>query len=84
MKFLGGLFDLNGDGKTDSFEMGLAFAAMQAAADEEQEQEEEEDDLLVQTGYEASELALMDPEERREILEESGLDPDDFDCDGEW
>ncbi|MCR4763144.1 MAG: hypothetical protein K5696_06410 [Lachnospiraceae bacterium] len=30
-------------------------------------------------GIDRSDLELMDPEERAEVLEDAGLDPDDFD-----
>ena len=46
------LFDFNGDGKVDGFEMA---------------------------GIDIDELADMDEDERREALEDAGLDPDDFD-----
>jgi hypothetical protein len=72
----GGPFDFNRDGKTD------AFAAMEATSEEETA--ELEDELLNQTGFETSELELMDPQERREILEDSGLDPEDFDFGDDW
>jgi hypothetical protein len=78
----GGPFDFNRDGKTDAFEMGLAFSAMEAASEEETA--ELEDERLNQTGFETSELELMDPQERREILEDSGLDPEDFDFGDDW
>lgn len=77
MDIFGGLFDLNHDGKTDPMEMGLAFGVLQTAMEEEEQDEENE--LLDLTGYDSIDLELMDEEERREILEDAGLDPDDYD-----
>ena len=41
------------------------------------EDEELEDDLLL-SGLDKDELDMMDEDERREALEDAGLDPDDY------
>ena len=41
-----------------------------------------EDDFEIDAmvaGLDVDELELMDPDERAEVLEEAGLDPDDYD-----
>lgn len=78
------LFDFNGDGKVDGFE---TYVGLQMMAGSRQEAialtgddtfytgsdslEEDEDEL-------ADELEYMDEDERREALEDAGLDPDDY------
>ena len=73
----GGLFDFNHDGKMDSFEHAVEFQFFNAVvlADEDNAS----DDLLSEAGLDRDELSWMDEEERREALEEAGLDPSDFD-----
>ncbi len=39
----------------------------------------DEDDVFAEAGLDYDELEFMDPDERREVLEDAGLDPDDFD-----
>ena len=72
----GSLFDFNGDGKLDALERGMEFMAFQqimggGSGDEM--------DALEAAGLSYEELLLMDEDERREVLEAAGLDPDDFD-----
>ena len=78
------VFDFNGDGKVDVFE---TYVGLQIMASSRQEAialtgddtfytgsdslEEDEDEL-------ADELEYMDEDERREALEDAGLDPDDY------
>lgn len=78
------VFDFNGDGKVDGFE---TYVGLQMMAGSRQEAialtgddtfytgsdslEEDEDEL-------ADELEYMDEDERREALEDAGLDPDDY------
>ena len=72
----GSLFDFNGDGKLDALERGMEFMAFQqimgGGSDDEM-------DALEAVGLSYEELLLMDEDERREVLEAAGLDPDDFD-----
>lgn len=86
------LFDFNGDGETDFMEWSIG---MQMTASSRQEAidltgddafysgsdtlEEEGDDELDLYGLDRDELEMMDEDERRETLEEAGLNPDDYD-----
>lgn len=69
----GSLFDFNGDGKMDVFERAAEFAFLDEITKEDQRNEFE------MSGLDADELEFMDADERREILEDAGLDPDDYD-----
>lgn len=69
----GGLFDFNHDGKMDVFERAAEFAFLDEITREESETEFE------LSGLDADELEFMGADERREALEEAGLDPDDYD-----
>ena len=76
----GGLFDVDGDGSLDAGEAALGLMMMdETLTDEGAEAEDSELELM--TGYSRDDLELMDSEERAEILEEAGFDPDDFDFD---
>lgn len=66
-------FDLNKDGKLD---MGESFLKYQAIMGNDEESLEEE---LESVGLDRFDLELMDEDERREALEDAGLNPDDFD-----
>ena len=46
---------------------------------EDEEAEEEFMDELEMNGIDSIEFEFMDEDERREVLEEAGLDPDDYD-----
>ena len=72
----GSLFDFNGDGKLDALERGLEFMAFQQIMGGGSG---DEIDALEAAGLSYEELLLMDEDERREVLEAAGLDPDDFD-----
>lgn len=85
----GGLFDLNGDGSLDAGETAFGLMMMDDAltsedADDPTEDsddlfaEEEDSELELMTGYSRDDLEFMDAEERAEILEEAGYEPDDF------
>ena len=43
------------------------------------EPDKEEHDELLQAGIDPEELEYMSADERREVLEDAGLDPDDYD-----
>ena len=70
------LFDFNGDGKLDAFERGMEFMAFQQIMGGGSG---DEIDALEAAGLSYEELLLMDEDERREVMEAAGLDPDDFD-----
>ena len=88
------LFDFIGDGKTDAFEAEIELQMMASSREEAirltgddtfytgSDTLEEEDDLedeLEMAGLDIDELADMDEDERREALEDVGLNPDDYD-----
>ena len=72
----GSLFDFNGDGKLDALERGMEFMAFQQIMGSGSG---DEIDALEAAGLSYEELLLMDEDERREVLEAAGFDPDDFD-----
>lgn len=75
-------FDYDGDGEMDPFERMEALDFYTSSNTDEEE--EEDDDLeysLALNGLDVDELENMDEEERREALEDAGLDPDDYDFD---
>ena len=66
----GKMFDLNRDGKLDPMEKAMDCMLFN-------EMTKEEDELEV-AGLDYDELSYMDEDERREALEDAGLDPDDY------
>ena len=68
----GGLFDFNGDGKLDSFEKAAEFGMFMQMIDSQK------NDELTAAGLNPEDLEDMGYFERREALEEAGLDPDDY------
>ena len=82
--------DFNRDGEVDATEEYLG-AEMLCSSREEHEalfgdagdfsddEADDCDDELEMAGLDRLELELMDEDERREALEDAGLDPDDFD-----
>ena len=77
----GGMFDFNRDGKLNSFERAAEMVfldELMAEADAEDEYDEKETELELH-GINPEDLEFMDEYERREVLEDAGLDPDDFD-----
>jgi hypothetical protein len=70
----GDMFDFNHDGALDSFERALEFSFLDEITREESSQTDFE-----LSGLDADELELMDADERREALEDAGLDPDEYD-----
>lgn len=76
----GGLFDVDGDGSLDADETAFGLMMMDDVLIDEGA-EEEDSELELATGYSRDDLELMDEEERAEILEEAGYEPDDFDFD---
>ena len=73
MGIFGNLFDLNGDGELDAFEQAAEFGAFMQMIDSVK------NDELTSAGLDPQELSEMGYSERREALEEAGLDPDDYD-----
>ena len=90
----GGMFDFNRDGEMSIFERAAEFAFVSKLIEEDEAEsremeeladaiEEKEDKLfdLEMEGLDISELECMDEFERREAIENAGLDPDDYDFD---
>lgn len=92
--FFDKLFDFNKDGKLSTFEKATQFAALSNIMSESDTNDNladcdcfECDDLtednqtseLEAAGLDAIDLEFMDEEERRETIEDAGLDPDDYD-----
>lgn len=85
------LFDFDHDGKMDGLEVAAEMDYMkrlQSDSDESKDSlwlEEEDDsftdemDELEEAGLDTMELEMMEEEERREAIEDAGLDPDDYD-----
>lgn len=72
----GGLFDFDGDGKMSAFERAAEFQFLHDVV-----MADEAEDELTAAGLDKDELSRMDEDERREALEDVGLDPFDFDDD---
>lgn len=79
----GDLFDFNHDGELDTFERAMEFETFGEMMKDDEEvdvdQDEELETELELAGLDAEELSWMDEDERREVLEDAGLDPDDYD-----
>ena len=76
--FFGDLFDWNHDGELDAMERTLDYMAFEELTSNTTSEEDDDDDLEL-SGLDYDELSMMDEDERREVLEDAGLDPDDFD-----
>ena len=77
--FFGKIFDFDGDGKLNSLERAMDFMAFNEMTKEEDDSYEEENDELEMAGLDYDELTFMDEDERREALEDAGLDLEDYD-----
>lgn len=79
--FFGGLFDFNHDGELDPMERAMDFMAFDEMMKDLDGSSEDEDlvDEIESAGLDYDELSFMDEDERREALEDAGLDPDDYD-----
>ena len=74
------MFDMNLDGKMDAFERAMELNFLQSLEDEAMG--DDNDDMeteLELAGIDPVDLEFMTEDERREVLEEAGLDADDFD-----
>ncbi len=67
------LFDFNRDGHLDAFERAARFLAFIETENDEKREE------LIAAGLDVQELKEMDPFARREVLEDAGFDPDEYD-----
>lgn len=76
------MFDFNRDGRLDSFERAAQFQFMEDMMKHEKADsfdDDDEEDVFAEARLDYDELELMDTDERREILEDTGLNPDEFD-----
>ena len=82
--------DFNRDGEVDAVEEYLGLEMLCSSREEHEalfgdagdfsdDETDDLDDELEMAGLDRLELELMDEDERREALEDAGLDPDDFD-----
>ena len=74
------MFDFNRDVRLNAFERDAQFQFI----DEKRGKsdlfgDDNETDVFAEAGLDYDDLEFMDPEERREVLEDAGLDPDEFD-----
>lgn len=76
---MNGLFDFNNDGKMDAFERAIEFSFLDKILGGKENDEDYERTEFELFGLDANELEFMDAEERREALEDAGLNPDDYD-----
>ena len=76
---VGDAFDFDGDGRLNGAEFGIAMEVLSEGDSDEYEEDDDLDDELDEAGLDRFELEMMDEDERREALEDAGLDPDDYD-----
>lgn len=73
----GNMFDMDRDGKMDAFERAMELNFLQSFEDETMSDDTKTE--LELAGIDPVDLEYMTEEERRKVLEEAGLDADDFD-----
>lgn len=74
------MFDFNNDGELDSLERAVQYQFMNDMLQGDHGSSDYDDaDVFGNAGIDYNELEMMDPDERREALEDAGLDPDDYD-----
>ena len=74
---LGSMFDFNHDGELNAAEQAMEYEFMDSM-DEDNEDDEDLTELEL-AGIDPEELEYMDADERRKVLEDAGLDIDDYD-----
>ena len=73
------MFDFNGNGQLDSWERAAQFQFMDEMMKDDEKSifdDDDEIDAFADAGLDYDELEFMDPNERREVLEESGCNYD--------
>ena len=75
------VFDFDGDGKLSTYEYSIMDDMVFGHDETGISAEDELEDDLSLAGLDATELEYMDADERREVLEDAGLDPYDYDFD---
>ena len=74
-------FAFDGDGKLNAYEYSVMDDVVFGHEDTDTSEADELADDLSLAGLDAADLEYMDEDERREALEDAGLDPDDYDFD---
>ena len=72
------MFDLNRDGKLNPMERAIDYWVFDELTRKDVA-DYEEDEELEMMGLNYDGLSYMDDDEMREVLEDAGLDPDDYD-----
>ena len=75
-------FDFNHDGQLNSYERAVMDDIVFSTSEDSFELEDDVDDVeyyLALEGVDIDDLEDMDEDKRREVLEDAGPDPDDFD-----
>lgn len=75
-------FDFDHDGQLNSYERAMMDDIVFSKSEDSFELEDDADNVeycLALEGVDIDDLEDMDEDERREVLEDAGLDPDDFD-----
>ncbi len=72
--------DFNDDGIIDDYEMMTVDDMFYGDRDDDDKDDDFEFDAMM-AGLDVDELEFMDPDERAEVLEKAGLNPDDYDFD---
>ncbi len=72
--FFGNMFDFNHDGKLEGFERATDFVMFASMMEDDGTKTE-----LEMARLDSEELEFMDADERRDVLEDAGLDSDDYD-----
>lgn len=75
----GDMFDFNHDGELDTFERAMELEFWEDLGRETEDVDDDDETELEMSGLDPLELEFMDPDERREALEDAGLDPDEYD-----
>ncbi len=69
-------YDMNHDGELSGFEKSAELPTMACILDEPEDRDK---DVFGEAGLDYNDLEMMDSEERYILLEETGLDPLEFD-----
>lgn len=80
----GDMFDFDHDGELSTFERAMEYEFLDELGRVEEDEEEYTESgvsELTLSGLDPDELEFMDPAERRVVLEDAGLDPDEYDFD---
>lgn len=75
----GDMFDFNHDGELNRFERTMEYEFLEELSREPEDADDDDETELEMSGLDPLELEFMDPDERREALEDAGLDPDEYD-----